>query len=160
MEQNFAVDGTGWSTRWYDRWLDHRLSEESDRQQWVKLHLVVGCKTNVVARAAVSPGSHHDSPYFKPLVIETAKHFDVDIVVADMAYSSRANNELGSELGIDVRIPFKDNTLPPTDDGSEWDRNLRYFNENYEAFMREYHCRSNGESANWAIKATRDGKIS
>ena len=64
MEREFAVDGTGWSTRWNERWLDHRLSTESDRQQWNKLHLVVGCKTNVVARAAVSPGSHHTTPIF------------------------------------------------------------------------------------------------
>ena len=159
LERDFAVDGTGWSTRWYDRWLDHRLSEESDRQQWVKLHLVVGCKTNVVARAAISPGSHHDSPYFRPLVIETAKHFDVDMVVADMGYSSRPNYELGRQLGIQVRIPFKENTRPPSGDGSEWDRNLQHFNGNYEAFMAEYHCRSNAESTNSAVKRTRSGKI-
>ncbi len=159
LEKVFAVDGTGWSSRWYDRWLDHRLSEESDRQQWVKLHLVVGCKTNVVARAAISPGSHHDSPYFRPLVIETAKHFDVETVVADLGYSSRANYELGRELEHYVRIPFKDNTRPPTGDGSEWDRNLRKFNENYEAFMVEYHARSNVESTNGAVKGTRSGKI-
>ena len=159
LERDFAVDGTGWSTRWYDRWLDHRLSEESDRQQWVKLHLVVGCKTNVVARAAISPGSHHDSPYFRPLVIETAKHFDVDMVVADMGYSSHTNYELGPQLGIQIRIPYKDNTLPPSGDGSEWDRNLQNFNQNYAAFMEEYHRRSNVESTNSAVKRTRPGKI-
>ncbi len=159
LESEFAVDGTGWSTRWYDRWLDHRLADESERNQWVKLHLVVGCNTNVVARAAISPGSHHDSPYFRPLVIETAKHFDVEIVVADMGYSSHSNFALGSQLGFDVKIPFKDNTRPPTGDGSEWDRNLQDFNANYEAFMGAYHVRSNVESANGAVKGTRSGKI-
>ena len=118
----------------------------------VKLHLVVGCKTNVVARAAISPGAHHDSPYFRPLVIETAKHFDVETVVADLGYSSRPNHDVGGQLGADIRIPFKDNTLPPSDDGSEWSRNLRYFNENYEMFLAEYHPRSNVESANSAAK--------
>ena len=159
LEREFAVDGTGWSTRWYDRWLDHRLSEESDRQQWMKLHLVLGCNTNVVARAAVSLGRRNDSPYFRPLVIETAKHFDVEMVVADMGYTSHRNYEVGSRLGCEVRIPFKGNTRPPTGDGSEWDRNLQYFNANYEAFMSEYHIRSNVESANWAVKGTRSGKI-
>ena len=144
--------GTGWSTRWYDRWIDHRLASESDRQQWVKLHLVVGVKTNMIARAAISPGSHHDHPYFRPLVIETAKHFDVETVVADLGYSSRSNYELGGELGLQVRIPFKENTRPPSDDGSEWSKNLRYFQQNYDQFMSEYHPRSNVESTNSSVK--------
>ena len=159
VEREFAVDGTGWSTRWYDRWLDHRLSEESDRQQWVKLHLVVGCNTNVVARAAISPGSHHDSPYFIPLVIETAKHFDVDMVVADMGYLSHPNYEVGPQVGADIRIMFKENTLPPSGDGSEWDRVLQHYYVAREKFMDEYHLRSNAESAIGAVKATRSGKI-
>ena len=159
VEHEFAVDGTGWSTRWYDRWLDKRLAAESDRQQWVKLHLVVGTETNVVARAAISPGSHHDGPYFRPLVIETAKHFDVEMVLADMAYSSHANYALGRELDILVRIPFKSNTLPPKDDGSEWSRNLKYFLGNYEKFMEEYHQRSNVESTNSALKMVLPEKL-
>ena len=159
LEREFAVDGTGWSTRWYDRWLDHRLADESDRQRWVKLHLVVGVKSNVIARAAISPGSHHDHPYFRPLVIETAKRFDVETVLADMGYSSRSSYDLGGELGVEVRIPFKDNTRPPSNDGSEWSRNLRYFNQNYEQFMSEYHPRSNVESTNSSLKRVLPEKL-
>ena len=152
VEHVFAVDGTGCSTRWYDRWLDHRLAKESDRQEWVKWHLVVGVKTNMIARAAISPGNHHDHPYFRPLVIETAKHFDVDTVVADLGYSSRSSHEVGPQLGVEVRIPFKSNTRPPSDNGSAWDADLRYFLENYDQFLVEYHLRSNVESANSTLK--------
>ena len=159
VEHVFSVDGTGWSTRWYDRWLDHRLATESDRQQWVKLHLVVGVKSNTIARAAISPGNHHDHPYFRPLVIETARHFDVDTVVADMGYSSRSSHELGRQLGVQVRIPFKSNTRPPSNDGSAWDADLRYFLENYEQFLAEYHPRSIGESANSTLKRVFPEKI-
>ena len=159
VEREFAIDGTGWSTRWYDRWLDHRLAEESDRQQWVKLHLVVGCNTNVVARAAISPGPHSDMPYFRPLLIETAKHFDMDLIVADMGYLSGPNYEVGPLVGADIRILFKENTLPPNGDDSEWDRALRHYYEAYEKFMDEYHRRSNAESGIGAVKATRSGKI-
>lgn len=159
VEHEFAVDGTGWATRWYDRWLDHRLAAEADRQQWVKLHLVVGVKSNIIARAAVSPGEHHDNPYFRGLVTETAKHFDVHAVLADLGYSDSANYELGRKLGALVRIPFKSNARPPADDGSEWSRNLRYFLENYERFMAEYHPRSNVESTNSALKRVMPEKI-
>ena len=53
VETIFAVDGTGWSTRWYDRWQDNKEAPDSEKRQWVKLHLVVGVKTNIIVRAAV-----------------------------------------------------------------------------------------------------------
>ena len=159
MEREFAVDGTGWSTRWNERWLDHRLSTESDRQQWNKLHLVVGCKTNVVARAAVSPGSHHDHPYFRPLVTVTAKYFNVEAVLADMGYLSRSSYNMGRQLETSIRIPFKVNNLPSVDDGSAWSENLRYFEQNCDAFMAEYHKRSNVESTNSALKRVMPEKL-
>ena len=92
IETGFAVDGTGWSVRLYERWLDHRLESESTRHGWVKLHIVSGVSTNVVARAVVSPSSHHESPPFRGLVTKTAEHFDVYRMTADMAYSSRLNH--------------------------------------------------------------------
>ena len=159
VEHVFAVDGTGWSTRWYDRWQDGKEAPESERQQWVKLHLVVGVKSNVIARAAISLGNHHDSPYFKGLITETSRHFDVHRVLGDLGYSSRGNNELGGDLGFDVRIPFKSNTRPPVDDGSEWSKNLwQFLNEN-QRFMDEYHLRSNVESTNGSAKVTQPQKL-
>ena len=159
VERVFAIDGTGWNTRWYDRWQDGKEASESERQQWVKMHLVVGVKTNIIARAAISPGNHHDSPYFKGLITETFKHFDVRQVLGDLGYSSRGNNGLGGELGFDVRIPFKSNTLPPADDGSDWSKNLWLFLNDNEKFMEEYHQRSNVESTNGSAKVTQPQKL-
>ena len=159
IEDVFAVDGTGWSTRWYKRWLDNKEAPDTEKQQWLKLHLVVGVESNIIARAAVSPGNHHDSPYFRGLVTETTKHFDVQMVAGDLGYSSRRNNALGAELGFDVRIPFRSNTLPPADDGSEWSKNLLLFLNESERFMSEYQLRSNVESTNGAVKVTQPQKL-
>ena len=159
VEHVFAIDGTGWGTRWYDRWFDAKEAPESERQQLVKLHLVVGVKSNIIARAAISPGNHHDSSYFKGLITETAKHFDVERVFGDLGYSSRGNNELGGGLGFEVRIPFKSNSRPPSDDGSEWSVNLSFFSNENEKFMGEYHLRSNVESTNCSVKATQPQKL-
>ncbi len=159
IEDVFAVDGTGWSTRWYDRWLDNKEAPDTAKQQWLKLHLAVGVRSNKIARAAVSPGNHHDSPYFKGLVTETANHFNMQMVAGDLGYSSRPNNALGAELGFDVRIPFKSNTLPPADDGSEWSKNLLLFLNENERFMSEYHLRSNVESTNGSVKITHPQKL-
>lgn len=159
IEDVFAVDGTGWSTRWYGCWQDNKEAPDAEKQQWVKLHLVSGVKSNIIARAAISPGNHHDSPYFKGLMREVYKHFDVRRVLADLGYSSRDNNALEGELGAEVRIPFKSNTRPPVDDGSEWSNNLALLLNDPEKFFSEYHKRSNVESTNGAVKVTQPQKL-
>ncbi len=152
VETGFAVDGTGWSIRLYERWLDHRLESESTRQGWVKLHLVSGVSTNVVARAVVSPGSHHDNPYFRGLVAKTTEHFDVRRVMADMAYSSRLNHQQAQDLGFALFVPYKANTVAPDDDGTAWSRDWQLFDLLPAFFYEAYHKRSNVESTNSSLK--------
>ena len=152
VETGFAVDGTGWSVRPYERWLDHRLESESTRQGWVKLHLVSGVATNVVARAVVSPGSHHDNPYFRGLVAKAAEHFDVRRVMADMANSSRPNHQLARDLGFALFVPYKSNTVTPADDGSAWSKDWQLFDLLPAFFYEAYHKRSNVESTNSSLK--------
>ena len=159
IEHVFAIDGTGWSTRWYDRWQDGKEAPESERQQWVMMHLLGGVKTNVVVRAAISPGNNHGSPYFKGLVTDANRHFDIHQILADLGYSGGVNYALGGELGYETRIPFKSNTLPPAGDGSEWSRNLWLFLNDKERFMKEYHQRSNIESTNGSLKVTHPQKL-
>ena len=84
VEHEFAAGGTSWSAQRREKRLDHRLAFELARLLWVKFHLVVGVKTNVIARAAVSPGENHDRPYFRGLMVKTAKRFDAHTVLADM----------------------------------------------------------------------------
>ena len=146
------MDGTGWSVRLYERWLDHRVESESTRHGWVKLHLVSGVSTNVVARAVVSPSSHHDSPYFRGLAAKTAQHFDVRRMMADMAYSGRLNHQLARDLGFALFVPFKSNTVTPDEDGSAWSEAWQVFDLLPAFFYEAYHKRSNVEATNSSLK--------
>ena len=170
----FAVDGTGLSTRIYERWVDVRPAnkppDENEEEAgadasngvqdgdevwhrgWVKLHIVTGVKTNAIVRAAISPGSEHDNSYYRGLVSEAASRFDLREVSADKAYSSRNNHTLAEELGFRPLIPFKENTVPPSDDGSAWSKSLSYFLEFPDDFWLAYHKRSNVESTYSAFK--------
>ena len=176
VETNFSVDGTGLSTRIYQRWFDYKPApgagdedgadadngnEEgtknggesvTERKGWVKLHAVGGVQTNVIVRAAISPGNAHDNPFFRGLMSETCRCFRVRSVSADMAYSSGANHDLAEDLGFTPLIPFKSNTRPPSDDGSAWSRSLAYFLEFPEEFWPAYHRRSNSESGFSSLK--------
>ena len=54
------------------RWLDVKYGTKEDRRQWLKLHFMVGVKTNIVTSVEVSDGYAHDYPYSQRLVDRTA----------------------------------------------------------------------------------------
>ena len=41
------------------RWLDVKYGTKEDRRMWLKLHLMVGTKTNIVTSVEVSDGYAH-----------------------------------------------------------------------------------------------------
>jgi len=68
IEEKFAVDSSGFSTSSYVRWFDVKYGNNEDWHDWVKMHLICGVKTHVVASVEITRALKHDSPYFKPLV--------------------------------------------------------------------------------------------
>ncbi len=81
----------------------------------------------------------------------TAQHFDVREVSADKAYLSRKNLNAVEMVGGMPFIPFKSNTLEPTEAGA-WARMYHLFMYQREAYMEHYHKRSNIETAFSMIK--------
>ena len=59
------------------------------KREWVKCHLMVGVKTNVVT--AVELSDSHDSQLLPALLNTTTKAFTVKEICADLAYPSEAN---------------------------------------------------------------------
>src|SRR5579875_312990 len=88
VEQDFAMDSTGFSTCNYVRWFDHKWGREQKRQDWVKLHATTGVLTNVITTAVVTPHvgeGTSDSKQFPALLAGTAQHFTMREVSADKA---------------------------------------------------------------------------
>ncbi len=153
VETDFAVDGTGFSTCRFVRWYDHKYGVEvTEGREWLKVHVMVGTRTKIVTSVEVSDAYAHDSPFFVPLVEETAQRFHVLQVSADKAYLSRGNMDAVAQVGAVPYIPFKSSTAVPADDDSTWTRMYHLFALNREAFMAHYHKRSNAESAFAMIK--------
>jgi transposase len=82
---------------------------------------------------------------------KTAEHFEVREVSADKAYSSRKNLNAVESVGAAPSIPFKSNTLEPTEAGA-WARMYLLFMYKREEYMAHYHKRSNIETAYSMIK--------
>ena len=133
---------------------DVRVGSEDEKKGWVKLHAVTGNRTNVIVRAAISPGEGSDTSFFRGLMHETVRYFNVEEVSADLAYASGPNHTLGDELGFKVLIPFKSNSRPPLRDGTAWSKDLEDYLDHPEEFWLAYHQRSNVESTFSALKRT------
>ncbi|MBV9453198.1 MAG: transposase [Rubrobacter sp.] len=152
VETDFAVDASGFSSSRFVRWYDAAYGPQQDRHDWLKVHLMVGVKTNIVTSIEISGRYDHESPLFPALVENTARNFTLESVSADKAYSSRKNLQLVTDKGATPYIPFKGGTLEPTED-SVWKKMYHFYHFNREAFLSHYHKRSNVESTFAMMKA-------
>ena len=157
IESDFAVDSSGFSTGQFMRWLDVKYGTKEDRRQWLKLHLMVGVKTNIVTSVQVTDGYAHDYSFFKGLVDSTAKAgFLMKEVSADKGYLGASNMLATLQHGAIPYIPFKINSKAQSDYGPKstvWTRMLSFYNDHREEFLTHYHKRSNVETTFHMIKA-------
>lgn len=151
IEDDFAVDSSGFSTCRYVRWFNRKYGREIDNREWVKVHLMCGVNTKIVSAVDVSGWAANDTTYFVSLVERTAAHFGVREVSADKAYLSKKNLQAVEDIGGMPFVPFKSNTLEPTGAGA-WARMYHLFMYKREEYMEHYHKRSNIETAFSMIK--------
>jgi transposase len=151
MEENIAIDSTGFSSSRFDKWFDKKWGEIKTKRAWVKAHVMSGVRTNVVTAVQVLDEHSGDSTYFKPLLTATAERFTINQVSADMAYSSEANLQAVVDAGAFPLIPFRSNANASK--GGLWAKMFHYFSLNREEFLARYHQRSNVESTFSMIKA-------
>ena len=159
LEQDFAIDSTGFTTTGFGAYLGDKHGTKRQRT-WLKAHLCVGVRTHIVTDAIATQNEGEgtgDSPNFAPLVAATAQGFRIREVSADMAYSSKANHATVRDFGGEAVIPFKSivqhnseakGLAPP----NLWRKAHAYFVLHAEEFYARYHKRSNVESVNSAIK--------
>lgn len=151
LETEFAVDSTGFGTQSFYRHYSAKYGHEQVTRDYLKLHGMVGTKTNVIVNARVTDRNTNDSPMLPELVCETAQHFNVAQVAADKGYSSRANLEVIASVGAKPFVAFKANasgkSISPL-----WNKLFHYFQLNTDEYMARYHTRSNVESTFSSMK--------
>lgn len=151
IEQDFAVDSSGFTTSPIMRWMDYKYSrlQLREKQGWVKVHLMCGVRTNIVTSVEIAAMYANDGPLLPDLVEATAQNFQIREVSADKAYVSGHNYQFVEQLGATAFIPFKTNNKDGT---GAWGKMFHYFKFRREEFMRHYHKRSNVETVFSMIK--------
>lgn len=160
LETDFAIDSSGFSTGEYERWFDAKYGKEKSRSKWLKAHVMIGTRTNVVTAAAVTDNAgplSHDAGRLPPLLQRTiSQGFSVEMLSADKAYSSRRNLTVIDEARAFPLIPFKSNTtgFHVKGEGAElWRKMYGFFMYRREEFLAHYHKRSNVETTFHMIKS-------
>lgn len=149
VETQFAVDSTSFGTQCFYRHYSAKYGHDQFSRNYLKLHALVGTKTNVVAAASVTNRDRHDYPEFAPLVAEGAKTFAMAEISADKAYIGRSNLAAVAAIGAEAFIPFKrgmndDTRNKPT--SILWSKLFHLYHYRVDEFLPHYHRRSNVES--------------
>ena len=135
LEANFAVDSTGFGTQCFYRHYNAKYGHDQYSRDYLKLHAMIGTKTNVVAAAYVSDRDTHDSPTLPQLAETTAQHFNVEQISADKGYSSHRNVEAITALGAQPFVAFNGNARG-TSKSPLWNKLFHYFQMNRDEFCR------------------------
>lgn len=154
VETKIGVDASGFGTSRFERWFSQVYGKQIKYRNWIKCHLAVGTKTNIVTDVVVTRQFKHDSQYLPELIKNTAENFKVEEVLADKGYSSRAIMNSVEEIGATPYIPFKKNVRENTraNGSAMWKKMHYFFLYKHEEFLQHYHKRSNVETAFHMIK--------
>lgn len=150
IESEFAVDSSGFSASKFVRWFDQKYGGLRQEHDWVKAHIAVGVKTQVVTAVEIHERDTNDSPLLPSLLGTTAKNFTVKGVSADKQYSSGVNFDAVNAHGADAFIMFRSNATGSI--GGMFQKAFHFFSLYKEEFLSSYHKRSNVESAFSMIK--------
>ncbi len=155
-ESQFSIDSTGFRTKHFSPYCQEKHGEDK-KHEYLKLHAVVGCKTNIITSCEVTQSTGKgtgDCTLLPKLVEQTSQNFEAKEYSADKAYNSRPNLQFIDNKNAIPFIPFKRNSRQITKGGGKiWSKMFHYFKYNETEFMEHYHVRSNVESTFGALKA-------
>jgi transposase len=150
VETDFAVDSSGFLTTRYVRWFDVKYGSTKQQAEWMKVHIISGVRTNVIAAVEILDKRAGDSPRLPPLVRAAAQGFRVAEVSVDAAYGSRENFDAVADVGGTLYAAFRSNTTGGV--GGLFEKMFHQFCLHREDYLKHFHKRSNVETTFSMVK--------
>lgn len=151
IEDSFSIDSSGFNTRRYESsWCEEKWNVKRERK-FVKCHIVVGNKSNVVTDAVITRSNVADTKMFDELLNTTAGQFHIKQFLADAGYLSNKNYEAVAKINAEPLIMF---TKKSGFKGKcvAWQNAYFKLAQQPDEFFADYNKRYNVESAFSAIK--------
>lgn len=153
LETQYSMDASGFGGYQNERWMNLKYQNRGSWSKFVKGHIVIGTKTNVICSCEVTSSEVGDAS-MAPLILENlSKNFQPKEVSADKAYSGVRILKIIEKMDAQPFIPFKSNANPTDKSPEIWRRLYEYFKDNEDKFMETYHKRSNVETTFYMVKS-------
>ncbi len=164
IETTVAIDSTGFGTRKFQNWNEYKWGKLQGKEHlWRKLHATVGCTTNVFLTTYITENNSNDAGAFPKTISPKLTAFDFNQFVADKAYSARTILGAIKELGMTPFIPFRSNARRinrGSGSNGTWKTAFDMYHNDREEFDKQYHQRSNIETAFHMLKIRFGEKLS
>lgn len=153
LEDSFSLDSSGFGSYQYERWQIAKWKNKRGWRNYLKGHICIGTKTNIICSCEITPGNFSDIKQAPKLLMGLKDNFKPKQISADKAYSSRRIFKIIESLNSLPFIPFKSNVKKVGEDSPKiWIKMYNYFKENREKFLENYHKRSNVETTFGMVK--------
>jgi transposase len=153
-EDVFAADSTGFSLPQKHIWFNKHTMRRQKRRGYMKLHVMVGVKANIITYAKATVGTASDMAHLRQLIEGTARYFDISEVSADAGYLSGQNMHTVLLHGGIPYFAFKKNCALDADYKSTiWKDLLYLWKTRHPVYTEHYFRRNNVEATFHSIKA-------
>lgn len=152
LEDHYSLDSSGFGSYQYERWQKAKYQTKRGWRNYLKGHICIGTRTNVICSCSITPGNFSDIRQAPRLLEQTNANFKMKEVSADKAYSSHRLFKLIESYNAMPYIDFKNNACASENSPEIWKTMFKYFEEHKEEFMSRYHKRSNVETVFSMVK--------
>jgi len=153
LEDKFSLDSSGFGSYQYERWHRVKWGSKKGFRNYLKGHILIGTRTNVICNCEITPGNFSDVKQAPALIKKAGANFNMKEVSADKAYSSKMVFRIIEALGSTPYIPFKNNTKETNKNNPEiWNKMFLMFRDKGEEWKKHYHQRSNVETTFAMVK--------
>lgn len=152
LEDHYSIDSSGFGSYQYERWQKAKWQTKRGWQNYLKGHICIGTRTNIICSCSITPGNFSDIRQ-APMILQKANaNFKMKQVSGDKAYGSHRLYQLIESFEAMPFIDFKKKCRSSERAPEIWNKMFQYFKENKEEFMKTYHKRSNVETVFSMIK--------
>lgn len=154
LEDKYSLDSSGFGTYTTERWNRVKWGKNVRFKDYLKGHIVIGTKTNIICEAEVTPGNFADARQAPAIITKAGTNFKMKEFSADKAYNSKLIFRILNSIGTIPYIPFKKNIteVDPEKSPEIWNNMFLLFKNKGEEWSNHYHQRSNVESTFAMIK--------
>ena len=140
-EDTLIVDSTWFGEKMYVGGHGRVHSDKGGLSYTRKIHVGILKNSKVICYAKATPGTRHDSPLFKEILINSSNLFNLKYCLGDKGYCSKENYVLCYDKNITAFLDFKSNCKSSGGKSSLWKQQIDIWKDKPELWHDSYRFR-------------------